>query len=84
LVVPSLPAMIHARKYALVQEASKAYYDRVLDHTMPATTDVEKAQILNKTVLQLERDSNVSRAVISITREIMDITGLKSKRGVAA
>ena len=68
----------------LVQEASKAYYDRVLDHTMPATTDVEKAQILNKTVLQLERDSNVSRAVINITREIMEITGLKSKRGGAA
>ena len=51
---------------------------------MPATTDVEKAQILNKTVLQLERDSNVSRAVINITREIMEITGLKSKRGGVA
>jgi hypothetical protein len=45
---------------------------------MPATTDVDKGQIVNRTVLQLERDSNVSRAVVAIAREIMEITGLKS------
>jgi chromosome partitioning protein len=62
----------------LVQGAASEYYDRVLESTMPATTDVDKGQIVNRTVLQLERDSNVSRAVVAIAREIMEITGLKS------
>ena len=43
---------------------------------MPATTDVDKSQMLSKTVLQLERDSAVSRAVVEIAREIIRITGL--------
>ncbi len=64
----------------LVQGAAGEYYDRVLKATMPATTDVDKGQIVNRTVLQLERDSNVSRAVVEIAREIMEITGLKSQK----
>ncbi|SDH73635.1 ParA family protein [Propionivibrio dicarboxylicus] len=63
----------------LVQEAASEYYERVLENTMPLTTDVDKGQIVNKTVLQLERDSNVSRAVVGIAREMMSITGLESK-----
>lgn len=66
----------------LVQKAASEYYDKVLVNTMPATTDVDKGQIVNKTVLQLERDSNVSRAVVQIAREIMEITGLKAKKKV--
>ncbi|MDD4930233.1 MAG: ParA family protein [Gallionella sp.] len=65
----------------LVQGATKEYYDHVLLATMPATTDVDKGQIVNRTVLQLERDSNVSRAVVEIAREIMEIIGIKSKKG---
>lgn len=61
----------------LVQQAASEYYARVLENTMPAATDVDKGQIVNKTVLQLERESNVSRAVVQIAREIMSITGLK-------
>lgn len=68
----------------LVQGAASEYYDRVLKSTMPATTDVDKGQIVNRTVLQLERDSNVSRAIVEITREIMGIVGLKSKKGEPA
>jgi chromosome partitioning protein len=60
----------------LVQEAASEYYEHVLTSTMPATTDVDKGQIVNKSVLQLERDSNVSRAVVQIAREMMQITGL--------
>ena len=67
----------------LVQEAASEYYENVLVNTMPMTTDVDKGQIVNKTVLQLERDSNVSRAVVEIAREIMSIAGLRpaDKRG---
>lgn len=64
----------------LVQGAAAEYYDRVLQATMPATTDVDKSQMLSKTVLQLERDSAVSRAVVEIAREIMQITGLKTRK----
>ncbi len=63
----------------LVQEAAAEYFERVLESTMPAATDVEKGQIVSKTVLQLERDSNVSRAIVSIAREIIGITGLEPK-----
>lgn len=63
----------------LVQEAAGEYYERVLEATMPATTDVDKSQLLGKTVLQLERDSNVSRSVVAIAREMMSIVGLSAK-----
>lgn len=63
----------------LVQEAAHEYYERVLANTMPATTDVDKGQIVSKTVLQIDRESNVSRAVVQIAREVMQITGLQSK-----
>jgi chromosome partitioning protein len=64
----------------LVQGATKEYYEHVLMATMPAATDVDKGQIVNRTVLQLERDSNVSRAVVEIAREIIGIIGLKTKK----
>jgi len=63
----------------LVQGAATEYYANVLASTMPATTDVDKGQMINRTVLQLERDSNVSRAVVEIAREIIKITGLSLK-----
>lgn len=67
----------------LVQGAAREYYENVLEATMPATTDVDKGQIVNRTVLQLERDSNVSRAVVEIAREMMGIIDINPKRNTA-
>lgn len=67
----------------LVQGAATEYYDRVLEGTMPATTIVDKGQIINRTVLQLGRDSNVSRSVVDIAREILNIIGISAKKKAA-
>lgn len=63
--------------------AVRDYYESVLSSSLPSTTDIHKAQALGQTILQYDRDLNVSREVINMAREIIKIADLKKQAEVS-
>lgn len=59
--------------------AVRGYYAEVFEATMPDSTEVKKAQLLGKTVIQHDRDHTAARAALEIGRELMGKLGLQRK-----
>lgn len=54
-------------------------YGKVYESKIPGSTDVQKAELLCKTILQYDRDHTVSQKVVELTREIMAQLGMEPK-----
>lgn len=67
----------------LIANALPSYYERVLTATVPPTTEIHKAQLLGKTMLQADREHVASRAFVAIAREIAAIVGLSKEKEAA-
>jgi chromosome partitioning protein len=63
----------------IIANGVRASYDEVFETTIPASTDVQKGQILNKTILQFDKDHTVTRAVVDLAREVMAKIGVQAK-----
>lgn len=59
--------------------AVQEFYGRVLDASLPTTTDIQKAQALGQTVIQFDRQLNASNQVVAMAREIAQITGVTKR-----
>lgn len=68
----------------IIANGVRAYYDEVFETTIPNSTDVQKGQILNKTILQFDKDHTVTRAVVDLARELMAKLGVDAKETVHA
>jgi chromosome partitioning protein len=62
----------------IIANSVREYYD-VFAATIPASTDVQKGQILGQTILQFDKDHTVTRAVFDLSREVMAKLGLQAK-----
>lgn len=63
----------------IIANEVKATFEAVFEATLPESTDVQKAILLNKTILQLDCDHTVSRATVKLMRELMDKLGIKGR-----
>lgn len=63
----------------IVAGAIADYYQLVLDTTIPESTEVKKAQIIGKTILQLNHNHTVARVMGELARELMGKLGLQRK-----
>ncbi|MEF8701406.1 MAG: ParA family protein [Candidatus Accumulibacter sp. UW20] len=61
----------------ITSQAILDFYERVLEHTLPTSTDVQKAQAEGKTILQYDRDHTASKEIVGMAREIVQIAGLR-------
>ena len=61
----------------ITSQAILDFYERVLQHSLPTSTDIQKAQAEGKTILQFDRDHTASKEIVGMAREIMKIAGLR-------
>jgi chromosome partitioning protein len=63
----------------IVANEVKASFESVFETALPESTDVKKAQLVGKTIMQYDKDHTVSRVTVRLMRELMDKLGLARK-----
>jgi len=64
----------------IVANEVKACFGKVFETALPESTDVRKAQLVGKTILQLDKDHTVSRVTVRLMRELMPKLDLVARR----
>lgn len=64
----------------IVANEVKASFGEVFETALPESTDVKKAQLLGKTILQFDPDHTVSRMTVRLMRELMVKLGLQARK----
>ena len=68
----------------IVANEVKDRFGVVFETALPESTDVRKAQLVGKTILQMDKDHTVSRMIVRLMRELMGKMGLQRKTEEAA
>jgi chromosome partitioning protein len=66
----------------LAAASIEGYYNKVLQATLPPSTDIHKAQAAGQTILQYDREHTASRNVVAMAREMATLAGLTPSREV--